>query len=126
MEVREFGEYREVGRREFRLIGYVGVDSGQLMITDPCYLDKFVNDEFTGVGSGEEGDFSYSGACRTTLTNIGGGELTRSLGGRSLGVASRTHSGDGVFPVYQVLVNDGEVAGLFVDFVGIARKDGDS
>ena len=26
-------------------LGEVGVDSGQLMITDPCYLDYFVNDD---------------------------------------------------------------------------------
>ena len=27
-------------------LGEVGVDSGQLMITDPCYLDYFVNDDY--------------------------------------------------------------------------------
>lgn len=30
-----------------KLIGHCGVDSGQLIITDPCYLKDFVNNEFT-------------------------------------------------------------------------------
>ena len=28
------------------LLGHVGVDSGQLMVTDPCYLKQFVNNEY--------------------------------------------------------------------------------
>jgi len=28
------------------LIGKVGVDSGQLMVTDPCYLDRFENNDY--------------------------------------------------------------------------------
>ena len=31
------------------LLGHVGVDSGQLMVTDPCYLNKFLNNEFEDV-----------------------------------------------------------------------------
>jgi hypothetical protein len=27
-------------------IGTVGVDSGQLILVDPCYLDEFKKDEF--------------------------------------------------------------------------------
>ena len=27
-------------------LGYVGVDSGQLMIVDPCYLDDWVDEEY--------------------------------------------------------------------------------
>jgi len=28
------------------LLGHVGVDSGQLMVTDPCYLKQFDNNEY--------------------------------------------------------------------------------
>ena len=28
-----------------KLIGSFGVDSGQVLIGDPCYLDKFINDD---------------------------------------------------------------------------------
>jgi hypothetical protein len=29
-----------------KLIGHIGVDSGQVLVTDPCYLDSFKNNEF--------------------------------------------------------------------------------
>ena len=29
-----------------KLLGYVNVDSGQLMVTDPCYLKQFENNEY--------------------------------------------------------------------------------
>lgn len=92
------------------LIGHIGVDSGQVMIGDPAYLDMFVNDDFTG-NEGEEfaGTFSYSGACTTSLE--GGGEL-----GRALAVVSNTNYGDGLYPVYQVITDRG-VEGLFIDFL---------
>ena len=28
------------------LLGHVNVDSGQLMVTDPCYLTNFKNNDF--------------------------------------------------------------------------------
>jgi hypothetical protein len=41
-----------------KLLGHVGVDSGQLMVTDPCYVRQFVNNEFT-TGDHEDIDTSY-------------------------------------------------------------------
>lgn len=32
-----------------KLLGYVGVDSGQVIITDPCYLKGFVNDDMKDI-----------------------------------------------------------------------------
>ena len=29
-----------------KLLGHVGVDSGQLMVTDPCYLNRFKTNEY--------------------------------------------------------------------------------
>ena len=29
-----------------KLLGHVGVDSGQLMVTDPCYLNRFENNDY--------------------------------------------------------------------------------
>ena len=29
-----------------KLLGYVNVDSGQLMVTDPCYLNRFENNDY--------------------------------------------------------------------------------
>lgn len=92
----------------YKLIGHIGVDSGQVMIGDPAYLEDFVNDDFTG-DTDAEVTFSYSGACTTSLD--GGGEL-----GRALAVVSSTNYGDGLYPVYQVLGTAG-IEGLFIDFL---------
>lgn len=32
-----------------KLLGYVGVDSGQVIITDPCYLKGFVNNDMEDI-----------------------------------------------------------------------------
>ena len=59
-----------------KLLGHVGVDSGQLMVTDPCYVTQFVNNEFT-TGDHEDIDtsYSYNGSCNQTCkTKNQGGE----------------------------------------------------
>jgi hypothetical protein len=101
------------------LIGHIGVDSGQVMIGDPCYLDKFNNDDWDGKRAKpdqEDFDFSYAGACQASL--VGGGPL-----GKFLSVVSSTAYGDGIYPVYQVIKN-GELHGLYVAF-GADEDDDD-
>ena len=89
------------------LIGRIGVDSGQIMICDPCYINShWSNNEFDA-GAPRQKDnfsFSYDGACNATLQEgvaRSGGEL-----GRGLGVASSTAYGDGVYEVYQIWGGD--------------------
>lgn len=111
---------------EVILLGEVGVDSGQLMITDPCYVDSewlyepFEDTQLRGVTAvGESGKdiidalaetleqrigadafhYSYNGACRATLTS-GHGELVFPKGHTGAGVAFSTAFGDGLYPVY--------------------------
>lgn len=103
--------------KELRLIGHVGVDSGQVIITDPCYLDSWTADEFNG--SDAPNNYSYSGACGVTLGKNGGGEI----GSGTQGVASRTANGDGCFPVFQIIGKNGTVEGLFVDFSDIVDRE---
>lgn len=106
--------------KTLRLIGHVGVDSGQVMITDPCYLSDWKDDEF---GSSDAPlNYSYSGACAATLGENGGAEI----GSGTQGVASRTAHGDGCFPVFQIIGNDGTVEGLFVDFAGMTDPEEDA
>lgn len=100
-----------------RLIGYVGVDSGQVIVTDPCYLSDWTADEFDGTEAPK--NFSYSGACAATLGPNGGAEI----GIGTQGVASRTAWGDGVYPVFQIIGKDGFVRGLIVDFDGLTSND---
>jgi hypothetical protein len=81
-----------------KLIGYVGVDAGMLMITDPCYLNGWKDTEYD---TGEIGEYSYGGVCRTTDDpNLQGGQLKYELGHDGIGVVFRSGLGDGYYPVY--------------------------
>jgi hypothetical protein len=93
------------------LAGHIGVDSGQIMIGDPCYLDGWDNN----VGEewnpeGKEGQYCYQGVSATTIRDnygqIGGG----------LAVAMSTGYGDGQYPVYVQLDSEGRVVLAVIDF----------
>jgi hypothetical protein len=95
------------------LAGTFGVDSGQAMVGDPCYLDQWK----TNVGEdwnleGKVGDYSYQGASATTIES-NYGEL-----GISTAVVFSTGYGDGLYPVYVKLNNDGRVSKVVIDFEG--------
>jgi len=95
------------------LAGKIGIDSGQAMVGDPCYLEQWntnQNDEWNI--DGKEGEYSYHGASATTLANDYG-----QLGlGRA--VVFSTGYGDGLYPVYVQLNNDGRVSKVVIDFEG--------
>jgi hypothetical protein len=94
--------------------GSIGVDSGQAMIGDPCYLDgwkpwnseemKFEDHNLV------PGEYGYLGACNATLTK-GYGQL-----GAADAVVFSTGYGDGLYPVYVKLNEDGRIAMAVVDF----------
>lgn len=108
---------------EMRLVGYIGVDSGQVMVADPCYLPEFTNDDLpmsrdndsdpSGKPTLPSYPFSYVGACHATLSKDGAGVLDKGMA-----VASSTAYGDGRYAVYQLITEDGTIGGLFVDFIG--------
>jgi len=87
-------------------IGTAGVDSGQLMVSDPCYVKDFINNDFNDTPRKKiDNTYSYNGACQQTLKNENqGGEL-----GNGLGVVFSTGIGDGSYPVYAYL---GEIDGF--------------
>ena len=93
--------------------GSFGVDSGQAMVGDPCYLDNWdtnKNDEWNL--EGKENEYSYHGASATTLANSYG-EL-----GIGTAVVFNTGYGDGYYPVYVQLNSDGRVSKVVIDFEG--------
>jgi len=95
------------------LAGHFAVDSGQAMVGDPCYLDDWdtnKNDEWNL--EGKVGEYSYQGASATTLTN-NYGQL-----GFATAVVFSTGYGDGVYPVYVQLNEDGRVSKVVIDFEG--------
>ena len=102
--------------KEMTLIGHFSVDSGQAMVGDPCYLDEWEpwNDkaEDFELHKQKVGEYSYLGACEATITK-GYGEL-----GMATAVVFSTGYGDGLYPVYAEMNEDGRVARVVIEFVG--------
>ena len=82
-------------------IGEVGVDSGQLVVCDPCYIGKSKGLELN--------DYKHMLELRA---KTGGGDLNKAkkylqlkydLGHNGLGVVFDSGFGDGVYPVYATI-----------------------
>lgn len=102
---------------ELTYAGSFAVDSGQAMVGDPCYLDGWdtnKNDEWEL--EGKVGQYSYQGASATTLANNYGG-----LGNSA--VVFSTGYGDGLYPVYVQMNDDGRVGKVVIDFDGDIEGD---
>lgn len=103
------------------LIGHIGVDSGQVMIGDPCYLDDWGAGEFTEVMDKPDGKyvprgtFDYNGACTATCSEKSVGVLSNRHGS-GLAVVSATNFGDGQYPVFVERDHHGRPKRLIVDF----------
>ena len=99
-----------------QLIGQFSVDSGQAIIGDPCYLDEWQNwdrDVDTYESNVEKvGEYGYLGACNAT-----NGKGFGQVGGFNA-VAFSTGYGDGLYPVYADITEDGRVGLIVVDFTG--------
>lgn len=96
------------------LMGHVDVDSGQLMVGDPCYLSSWKgNDWNPGTPKGE---YSYGGACEATVTGVAFGELNHDGGHPGAAVAFGGFGGDGTFPVYAEYDSDGYLSKVTIDF----------
>jgi len=98
-------------------IGDVGVDSGQVMITDPCYIEnEWIKRKFDP-HSPRTREFSYNGACHETVTEGGGGQLNYRLGHAGAGVAASSGWGDGVYPIFASYNEEGRIAKLEIIFI---------
>ncbi|NAW35707.1 hypothetical protein [Halomonas alimentaria] len=159
----EFRLFSSDAEYEIEEMGFVAVDSGQLMITDPCYIDsewqdtefediRLLKDKETGaiyqfrkdfsnyeakidgfdetvnelIASGRleqieidyssKVDFSYAGACYSTLSERGYGSLPFQLGHEGAGIAVRTILGDGMYPVYAEKY-DGKIVRVYFNLI---------
>lgn len=99
--------------KEMTLIGHFAVDSGQAMVGDPCYLDDWElwNNGEPFDHESKAGQYGYLGACGVTLKE-GYGEL-----GTGNAVVFSTGYGDGYYPVYAELNEDGRVARVVIEFI---------
>jgi len=93
-----------------KLLGYCGVDSGQLIVVDPCYLREWKDGE-AGANDGN----SYATACEITCNDEMGGEiLVSGIGGS--GVVFTSGWGDGSYPVYATYGKDGRISKIEIRF----------
>jgi len=110
-------------------IGSIGVDSGQMMLSDPCYVKDFAddNDDAEGVmklmeaiKDGSDDSYSYIGACSQSNTPQQAGVLVNDIGAE-LGVVCHSGFGDGVYPVFvkrhDFGNNDTRVVEMKIEFV---------
>lgn len=94
-----------------KVIGYFGVDSGQVIIIDPCYLSDWKDGEAFPENGKEN---SYSKSCKITLGKDRGGEiLVADIAGN--GVVASTGLGDGNYPVVATY-KDGNIKELKIEF----------
>ena len=78
-------------------LGVVAVDSGQLLIMDPGYVDNCWRPED---GSGQYGGGTYEECAELVLSREGEGQLCFSDGRPGLGVVFASGWGDGTYEVF--------------------------
>lgn len=107
-----------MSRVKQRVIGEVGIDSGQLVITDPGCIVDFESDDAPklaeyGQPARRSGyPYSFGGACLASSNKSGGGQL-----GTLSGVAVQTGHGDGQYPVWVNYAEDGRVERVIIEFM---------
>jgi hypothetical protein len=102
---------------ERKQIGVVGVDSAQLVICDPLYIDtEWENEEYDSDDTKAKFNFSYKACCEKTLSPDSAGQLFYRLGHPGVGVVSSTGWGDGLYPVYATYNKQGRIMKIEIDF----------
>lgn len=100
------------------LLGTVGVDSGQLLIVDPCYLSAWRDGAAFPDGRSSDADNHYSRACKATSGKELGGEILVS-GIAGNGVAFSSGFGDGSYEVWGTITDYGADGGERISKVEI-------
>ena len=120
---------------EWEYAGEVGVDSGQVMICDPCYLPGIFKEgsyKISGKNYKDDsewtphdhrdlfnpknkGKFNYSGCCVTTKEK-GYGQLNYKMGHAGAGVVAQSGYGDGCYKVYVKKNDEGRVIEMKIKF----------
>jgi len=85
-------------------IGTIGVDSGQMMLSDPSYVKHFAESDDVVklnevIKNGSDNSYSYLGACSQSNTPQQAGVLVNDIGAE-MGIVCSSGFGDGSYPVY--------------------------
>lgn len=108
-------------------VANVMVDSGQIMIGDPCYIKDNFNPDYTHdefiknlekYQTAKKYPFTYMGASAATCSEARCGDLDD---GYAVAVASGY--GDGNYPVYVQKNRDGRVVAAMIDFDNVLDTD---
>ncbi len=91
-----------IGDRKYIKLGVAGVDSGQLMVCDPCYVDDDMKDALT-------------------YENIQKHQLVHPSGHTGLGVAFPSGFGDGIYGVYGLFNKEGRVASVLIELIDLDK-----
>lgn len=103
---------------DLEYVGSFGVDSGQVIMVDPCYLHNITKFEYGKTYGWLDGEYgtgdqnSYAEACETTSGEKQAGEMKTISA-----VVSSTGWGDGQYPVY-VRRKHGRIVQIVIDFNG--------
>ena len=102
-----------LGTKTLTYVGSICVDSGQVIIGDPCYIKSNFDTDYDDPNPPE---LSYGSASQMTLSEKGMGTIGLvGDSGYGLAFASQTAYGDGVYAVYKV-ENGSEFVGLYLEF----------
>ena len=99
------------------LLGHVSVDSGQLILVDPCYLKDWKDGPFN---LDFKADNDYAKCCLASLSVKGGGPVFNELA-----VCFSTGWGDGTYPVYATK-EDGRIVRIEVEMAGEEEEETES
>ena len=98
------------------LLGRVPVDSGQLILVDPCYLKDWEDGPFD---LNLKPDNHYAECCLASLSVKGGGQVFNDLG-----VCFSSGWGDGSYPVYGIR-KDGRIVKVVIEMGGEEETSSD-
>jgi hypothetical protein len=110
------GEEGVIGTYEEKEIGVVGVDAGQILICDPCYIDsEWEHEEYTMGKEKAKSNFSYNACCKASMKNSG--QLNYKMGHPGVGVVTQSGYGDGCYPVIAKIEKEtGRIKEIRVEF----------
>ena len=95
-----------MAKKQGKILGYAAVDSGQLLIVDPCYLGAWKD------GESDDKKSHYGKACEITMNDDCGGELLVSgIAGNGVVFGS---GGDGNFPITAEYDKHGRIKSIVV------------
>jgi len=98
--------------------GVVGVDSGQLVIMDPCYLGLQVGPD--DLDYPEDPDYPEHERCLDEVSTLKvegtAKQLNYQMGHPGLAVGVAGFGGDGTYPVYIEKGEDGRVQRVVIEF----------